>query len=75
MESKELYYLWTKLAEYIKPIDRDEALYALLNELYEYDEDQLEGFKEAIEEEEDNEALVIFNRWYKDNGIEEVEAW
>ena len=75
METESIYYLINTLLEYIKPSDREEALFAVLNNLVDEDVD-LKEIQQIAEENEEDWMVKCIKKYIKENyGDEEEEEW
>lgn len=76
MGTDSIYYLINTMLEYIKPGDREEALFAVLNNLVDEDID-LNEIQQIAEENEEDWMVKCIKKYIKENygDEEEEEEW
>ena len=72
METESVFNVLLILLQYIKQSDREEALFAVLDELIECDVDLISLSQEAEHNEEDWMVKII-KRYIKENGLDEED--
>lgn len=75
MSGSEIYYLWMKIAEYVKNSDRDEALYVILNDLLQNDEELVMEFYDASIEDDNVDLMPLIRNFLIENELYEEEDW
>jgi len=76
MDTDSIYYLISTMLEYVRPNDKEEALFAVLNNLVDEDVD-LHEIQQIAEEEEEDWMVKCIKKYIKENygDEEEEEEW
>ena len=76
MDTDSIYYLINTMLEYVRPNDKEEALFAVLNILVDEDID-LKEIQQIAEENEEDWMVKCIKKYIKENygDEEEEEEW